>query len=184
MYMKKSLIVLASVLLLIGAGCEERFEGATRSTSETQEVGGSDQRKEESSDGVKKEGGSRLEDGDDVKKGGVENENEGEDEKKPNDDDRATPAPTPAPPTGASGSPKSYAMADVAMHKDAKSCWTVVNGSVYDVTSWIGKHPGGSVAIITLCGREASKDFGEQHSGERRPEQELARFRIGDLKQQ
>ncbi|MFA5854163.1 MAG: cytochrome b5-like heme/steroid binding domain-containing protein [Patescibacteria group bacterium] len=180
--MKKSLVILASVLLLIGAGCEKSLEDATRSASETQETDDNDQRDGGSSDDVKKEDDSKLEDGDDTKRGEVENESEDEDEKESDDDDRVTPAPTPTPSTGASDSLKTYSMSEVAVHKNATSCWSVVNGSVYDLTTWIGKHPGGAVAISLLCGRDGSKDFNEQHGGSAPQESRLATFKIGVLK--
>lgn len=74
-----------------------------------------------------------------------------------------------------------YTMSDVAMHSTASSCWTIVNGSVYDVTNWINKHPGGSRAIMGMCGKDASSAFDNQHGGQARPESELANFKIGIL---
>ena len=75
-----------------------------------------------------------------------------------------------------------YTMADVAKHNSQSSCWTAINGNVYDVTSWIDQHPGGAQAIISLCGIDGSSAFNDQHGGQRRPEQELASFKIGALK--
>ncbi len=74
-----------------------------------------------------------------------------------------------------------YTMSDIATHAIASSCWTAVNGSVYDVTSWINKHPGGSRAILGMCGKDASSAFDNQHGGQSRPEAELASFKIGVL---
>lgn len=76
-----------------------------------------------------------------------------------------------------------YLMAQVAAHNNAKSCWTVINGGVYDVTSWINQHPGGPQAILSLCGKDGSALFIMQHSGDTRPQQELATFYIGKLSQ-
>lgn len=76
-----------------------------------------------------------------------------------------------------------YTMAQVAQHKDGTSCWTAINGGVYDVTSWINQHPGGPEAILSLCGTDGSAAFNGQHGGERRPAQELASFKIGTLAQ-
>jgi cytochrome b involved in lipid metabolism len=75
-----------------------------------------------------------------------------------------------------------FTMADVATHKTQNDCWTVVNGSVYNVTSWISKHPGGAGAIASMCGVDATSAFSGQHSGEKRPANELAGFKIGTLK--
>jgi fatty acid desaturase/predicted heme/steroid binding protein len=44
---------------------------------------------------------------------------------------------------------------EVAKHNNSDDCWLVVDGGVYDVTSWISQHPGGDV-IATLAGEDAS----------------------------
>ena len=72
-------------------------------------------------------------------------------------------------------------MADVATHNSAQSCWAAVSGDVYDLTTWIGKHPGGSSVIKALCGTDATSAFLGEHRGERRPASELATFKIGTL---
>ncbi|MCE9585052.1 cytochrome b5 domain-containing protein [Candidatus Nomurabacteria bacterium] len=77
---------------------------------------------------------------------------------------------------------KIYTMVDVQKHNSQSSCWTAINGAVYDVTSWISQHPGGAGAILSLCGKDGSSAFNDQHGGQRRPEQELASFKIGVLK--
>ncbi len=76
----------------------------------------------------------------------------------------------------------SYSLAVVATHNSGASCWTTINGKVYDVTSWINQHPGGAQAILSLCGKDGSSAFNGQHGGQARPEQELATFYIGTLK--
>lgn len=84
--------------------------------------------------------------------------------------------------TGQLASPTTFSMADVAKHHDASDCWTAIDGSVYNVTSWVNQHPGGSDAIISLCGIDGSSAFNDQHGGQRRPANELAGFKIGTLK--
>ncbi len=81
----------------------------------------------------------------------------------------------------ATSTAKTYILAQVATHKDATSCWTTINGSVYDVTSWISQHPGGQQAILGLCGIDGSEAFNGQHGGQARPASELASFKIGTL---
>ena len=85
--------------------------------------------------------------------------------------------------TGGTAAPtaKTYTLADVAQHTNQSSCWTTINGKVYDVTAWISKHPGGSRAILGLCGKDGSSAFNGQHGGQGRPASELATFIIGDL---
>lgn len=75
----------------------------------------------------------------------------------------------------------SYGMSAVMTHNSAASCWTAINGSVYDLTSWIDQHPGGPEAILFLCGKDGSSAFNDQHGGQRRPANELAGFKIGTL---
>jgi cytochrome b involved in lipid metabolism len=87
--------------------------------------------------------------------------------------EQATPAPT----------AKTFTMAQVATHKDATSCYTVVRGNVYDLTSWISQHPGGEKAILGLCGKDGTAAFVNQHGGRPRQENELATFQIGTLTQ-
>ncbi len=74
-----------------------------------------------------------------------------------------------------------YTLAQVAQHKDAQSCWTTINGNVYDVTTWINEHPGGPEAILSICGIDGSAAFNGQHGGQARPANELAGFKIGIL---
>lgn len=74
-------------------------------------------------------------------------------------------------------------MAAVAEHKDGTSCWSIINGNVYDLTSWIPQHPGGPDKILKLCGKDGSEKFNNQHGGSATQEQTLAGFKIGALAQ-
>lgn len=42
--------------------------------------------------------------------------------------------------------------AELATHNTASDCWIAYKGSVFDVTDWLTKHPGGSAAIAQYCG--------------------------------
>lgn len=75
----------------------------------------------------------------------------------------------------------SYTSAQVASHNSAESCWATVKGQVYDLTSWISRHPGGAQAILSLCGQDGTAAFTAQHGGQARPAAELAGFEIGTL---
>lgn len=88
---------------------------------------------------------------------------------------------TTPPPVKAPSGPATYTISDVAGHSDQNSCWTVVNGSVYDLTKFIFMHPGGSGAILRMCGVDATASFENQHGGQSRPESELASLKIGIL---
>lgn len=79
--------------------------------------------------------------------------------------------------------PGTYTLADVALHNSAASCWSAVNSGVYDLTPFVNQHPGGSGAILSLCGIDGSAAFNDQHGGQRRPANELVGFQIGTLVQ-
>lgn len=87
---------------------------------------------------------------------------------------KSTPTPTP--------SPTSFTVAQVAQHNNGSDCWSIVRGNVYNLTSWISQHPGGSNAILGMCGIDATTAFVDQHGGRSRPESELAAFKIGTLR--
>lgn len=72
-----------------------------------------------------------------------------------------------------------YTLADLKKHATAASCWSSINGNVYDLTKWINRHPGGPNVIKGLCGRDGSAAFNNQHGGQGRPASELASFKIG-----
>jgi len=86
-------------------------------------------------------------------------------------------------PAATSNAPKSFSLAQVAQHNSASSCWSAINGQIYDLTSWINQHPGGSQAILIICGKDGSSAFNDQHGGQRRPANELTGFAIGALAQ-
>lgn len=75
-----------------------------------------------------------------------------------------------------------FTLSDVAKHNTSTSCYSAINGGVYDLTSWISKHPGGQNAIKGICGVDGSAAFNGQHGGSGRPESVLAGYKIGTLK--
>lgn len=100
-------------------------------------------------------------------------------------DGEAAPAPSTAA-TGATAAPGAsaaagFTLADVQAHSTPADCWTVVNGTVYDVTDWITRHPGGPGVIKAMCGTDATSSFQDQHKGQGEPNQELASFEVGPL---
>lgn len=95
------------------------------------------------------------------------------------------PAATAAGSSGSSSSSGSatgaITMADVQQHASSSDCWSVVNGTVYNLTDWIAQHPGGQSPIEQMCGQDATSAFDAQHGGQRTPEKVLAGFEIGTL---
>ena len=87
----------------------------------------------------------------------------------------ATPTPTPTPTVAG------YSMTQVRANNTARSCWTVIDGVVYDLTKWISNHPGGSGAILFLCGTDGTNAFSAQHQNQARPAIRLDTYRLGPL---
>ena len=73
----------------------------------------------------------------------------------------------------------SYTLAQVKTHNTQANCWSAILGSVYNLTSWIGQHPGGTSQIIALCGTEGSVAFWGKHSGSPTAQAALAQFKVG-----
>lgn len=86
-----------------------------------------------------------------------------------------TPTPTPAP------TPSGYTLADVKIHNSATSCWSAINGNVYDLTGWVNSHPGGKATILMICGKDGSPLFNNQHGRSSKVANILARYEIGAL---
>lgn len=95
------------------------------------------------------------------------------------------PDPTTAPSPTSTAQPTtatSYTTAEVAIHNNQSSCWTIVNGTVYDLTSFISKHPGGAKRILSICGIDGTAAFTRQHSGDERPQETITGYEIGIIK--
>lgn len=75
-----------------------------------------------------------------------------------------------------------YTLAEVASNDSADSCWVAIDGGVYDLTMWIRSHPGGSGAILQLCGTDGTQMFLGQHGGQARPASTLDGYYIGPLR--
>lgn len=53
----------------------------------------------------------------------------------------------------------------VAGHATKEDCWTIVDKSVYNLTSFIAEHPGGD-NILSACGVDATEYFKGQKAGQ------------------
>lgn len=85
--------------------------------------------------------------------------------------------------TAPAQAPGTYTMTQVSTHNSALSCWSAISGTVYDLTAWVGKHPGGKEAIQKLCGKDGTALFEGQHGGMEKQAAMLATFKIGTLAQ-
>ena len=95
----------------------------------------------------------------------------------------ATPMATKSAEPSKSAAPAStgYTMERVKANGTSSSCWAVISGNVYDLTKWIGSHPGGSGAIASLCGTDGTSEFLAMHRGQNKPEARLAGYLLGPL---
>lgn len=84
--------------------------------------------------------------------------------------------------TSSPSQPGTYTATEVAKHNSGASCFSFVDGGVYDLTNWISRHPGGQSAIKYMCGIDATDAFMSQHAGERRPTSILDQYKIGTLR--
>ena len=95
----------------------------------------------------------------------------------------ATPMATKSAEPSKSAAPAStgYTMERVKANGTSSSCWAVISGNVYDLTKWIGSHPGGSGAIASLCGTDGTSEFLAMHRNQNKPEARLAGYLLGPL---
>ena len=71
------------------------------------------------------------------------------------------------------------ASTEVAAHNSRETCWSTINGNVYDLTSWIPEHPGGEQAILQLCGTDGSAKYNGKHGGAEKQALILVGFKLG-----
>jgi cytochrome b involved in lipid metabolism len=89
--------------------------------------------------------------------------------------------------TSATTSTITLTAAEVASHNSAQSCWFIISGKVYDVTTYPSLHPGGAARILAYCGQDATQAFatkGGQGTHSQNAANELATMYIGDLNAQ
>jgi hypothetical protein len=92
----------------------------------------------------------------------------------------ATPTPSPTP-TVEVTTQAGYTMAKVKENNSSASCWSVINGNVYNLTQWINSHPGGPSVIRGLCGVDGTSSFNGKHRGDGGPASILTGYLLGPL---
>eukprot|EP00457_Paulinella_chromatophora_P005066 gb/GEZN01005079.1/.p1 GENE.gb/GEZN01005079.1/~~gb/GEZN01005079.1/.p1 ORF type:complete len:515 (-),score=97.09 gb/GEZN01005079.1/:282-1826(-) len=58
---------------------------------------------------------------------------------------------------------KMISMEEVRKHNTAEDCWCVINGKVYNLTSFLGEHPAGPDVIANCAGKDATAAFEPFH---------------------
>jgi len=75
---------------------------------------------------------------------------------------------------------KLYTMQEASEHNTKDDCWVVIDGKVYDVSSYLDEHPGGDDVVLVATGRDATDDF--EDAGHSEEAKELMQtFCIGEL---
>lgn len=74
-----------------------------------------------------------------------------------------------------------FTMEIVATHSTQASCWSVIDGKVYDLTSWIAQHPGGAGNILRICGKDGSAAFSGQHGSNAQAKATLPNYFLSNL---
>ncbi|KAK9707161.1 hypothetical protein RND81_07G176600 [Saponaria officinalis] len=75
---------------------------------------------------------------------------------------------------------KLFSMQETAEHNSKDDCWVVIDGKVYDVTSYMDEHPGGDDVFLNAKGKDAQEEFEEAgHSQDARDLMET--FCVGEL---
>lgn len=78
---------------------------------------------------------------------------------------------------------KSFTLPEISSHDNATSCYSAINGQIYDLTAWVNMHPGGQGPILAVCGTDGTKKFMKEHKGGEKFMTILTRFKIGTLVQ-
>ncbi|XP_057961817.1 cytochrome b5 [Malania oleifera] len=73
-----------------------------------------------------------------------------------------------------------YTMQEASLHDSKDDCWVVIDGKVYDVTSYLDEHPGGDDVVLAVTGKDATDEF--EDAGHSKSARELMEnFFVGEL---
>lgn len=81
----------------------------------------------------------------------------------------------------------SWTADEVARHSSKSDCWTIISGDVYDLTTFINRHPGGD-EILRACGTDATTLFNSRQTsdgqdvGSGTPHSSVAKEQLDQLK--
>lgn len=69
--------------------------------------------------------------------------------------------------------------AEISTHNSKSDCWSIVKGNVYNLTSYVSRHPGGQSVITNICGKDGTNAFTNQHNNQGLPNNVLSGFLLG-----
>jgi cytochrome b involved in lipid metabolism len=70
---------------------------------------------------------------------------------------------------------------EIKSHNSQSDCWSIVNGKVYNLTTYLQSHPGGVGVIANICGKDGTNAFKNQHGTQGKPNSVLAGFLLGSV---
>jgi cytochrome b involved in lipid metabolism len=90
-----------------------------------------------------------------------------------NDEQASAPATNQTPSSTATETPqgqnqtdsKTITVAEVQKHASKDDCWTIVENRVFDITSYVPRHPGGD-EILQACGKDGTSLFTQRKTSD------------------
>ncbi|CAA0833051.1 Cytochrome b5 isoform A [Striga hermonthica] len=73
-------------------------------------------------------------------------------------------------------------MEEASQHNTSEDCWIVIDGKVYDVSSYLDEHPGGDDVLLRATGKDATEEF-EDAGHSKTARDQMEQFFIGELDQ-
>jgi len=74
-----------------------------------------------------------------------------------------------------------FTIQEVSKHQWPSDCWTTIHGRVYDVSTFVAKHPGGTLLLMNAAGIDATALWESNHAPGK-PARTLEKYCIGKLK--
>lgn len=59
---------------------------------------------------------------------------------------------------------RQYTLTEIRKHNKVSDCWIIIEGAVYDVTSYLRDHPGGLDPFLVFAGGDATRAFHDVHA--------------------
>ena len=86
-----------------------------------------------------------------------------------------------APTVGAPAGSVNLSTSEINSHNSQSDCWSIVNGKVYNLTTYVQSHPGGVGVIANICGKDGTNSFKNQHGTQGKPNSVLTGFLLGSV---
>lgn len=74
-----------------------------------------------------------------------------------------------------------YYKEEIEEHNTEQSCWVIYDNFVYDITTYIHKHPGGRSLLMKYAGRDITAAYNQSYHSEI-ADMTMFRYKIGKLK--